>query len=716
MSLMASMPTGLEGEREAFAPDPGWRYLNRELSDIDFVGRVLEMAEDSQVPPLERLNFLMITEMLLDEFYRIRITALRTLIRNEDPRLTPDGMSAAENLAVIDPATNSLMSRQGDCWALIRDALAAEDVEIIDSSELTAADVAWIEDKFSSDLAAQLEPIYGHDDGVFPQLNDGQTYLVAALESPDGQERIGLVPLPEKLPRFFDVLDDRRRFITTETILKSCMGAIFDQDSVSAYGLARVLREGNLRRSSDSDDLPQLVEKALEQRSHADVIRLNVNRGMPEALRRRLYEALEIAETRQGLGMAAQDEDVATSEFVAVDGLIGLAGAQDILDALKKSQRKLLAYEKFHPDADSDGLLAGDDIFESIRQRDRLLHFPFDAFGGVIEFLKQAATDPDVLSIHQTLYRVGARSPVTNCLREAAKNGKSVTAVIELEARDDEKANLKLAKRLKKAGVTVHYGFLDKKVHAKAIAVRRREDGGERCYVNIATGNFHKGNAKAYTDLSLFTCDPAMGRDVASLFNYILTGTEPDKMEQLAMAPLALRQRLSALIAAEAEHARAGRTGEIWLKMNKLTDKRLIGALYRAADAGVDIQIVIRGICCLDPSVVSGSGQIRIKSVVGRFLEHSRIFCFGGGKPISAVTAEVFLSSVDWMPHKLDRRVELLAPVGNENLRRRILDDIMRAYLDDQSQSWRLDGAGSWSRIKPTDPGLYKLLNSGGKQ
>lgn len=711
------MPETMPKDTDLTEPRAGLerpRFFNRELSDLDFVKRVLESAEDAGVPVLERLNFLIITEGLLDEFYRIRITALRTHIRNGDKRRTIDGLTPRENLAAIDDATNDMLLRQGRCWQDISKSLGQVGVEILVSKDLDQEDHDWISKNFDTEIGRVLKPIIIGAEEPLPELGDGQTYVVARLHAGDGEKVTGLLPLPKKLPRFYDLCDDKRRFVTLETILKQTIEKIFDKYTVGAFGLARVLREGNLHRASDSDDLPRLVASALEQRTHADVIRLNVNNDMSPELRQYLHDALRITETREGLGLeVGRVNDVTTSEYVAVDGLIGLAGAGEIAAKLQEKETTGMVFPAMAPLSAGEHLGRAADIFAVIREKDQLLHYPYHDFGVVLDFLQQASDDPDVEDIKVTLYRVGTGSPLVKILESAAQNGKNVTAIVELEARDDEEANLDLAKTLKAAGASVHYGFLDKKVHAKAMLVTRREGDERRCYVNFSTGNYHAGNARMYTDLSLFTADPVIGRDVVQLFDYLVSETIPD-FQEICIAPHSLRKVLLELIECETVHAREGKPATIWLKLNKLTDQGLIEALYDAAEDGVDISIVVRGICCLNPEFPNGRGRINVKSIIGRFLEHSRIYCFGNGAKMSPESASVFLSSADWMPHKIDGRVELMAPVKALHLKDYILGRIMQTNLSDKRNSWKLAGDGKWTRCSREGVDIYESLKESG--
>lgn len=686
------MTTGaLAAERGARA-----RLLDRELSELAFVRRVLEEAENPSNPVLERLRFLGITGLLLDDFYRIRVTALREQIR---ARGSLDGSDPLAELRQADQASNALLAQQELCWQSLRADLSAAGISIVANHELACEEVDWLREHFEAQLAPLLEPVIVDAEQTFPFIKDGSIFLVAALAAVDAEPRMALVLLPRKAPRFVALPGGRMRFVTFESVVSMFLDSLVADRNVIDHGLARVVREGNLKLADDADDPLQLVRAAVERRDHADVIRLEVDSAMPEQLAVYLAQSLGLITRDELERFRAANEPITASEFVVADRLLGLVGTMDLLGLLKGRRTEHLRYPAT-PRARPAFLDEFDgDIFEAIAAKDRLLHFPYDDFDVVLKFLKQAAEDPNVISIHQTLYRTGHGSGVVKALVHAARLGTKVTAVVELAAREDERENIALANRLKKAGATVFFGPRDMKVHVKALAVVRREGGKLKGYVNFATGNFHARAARLYTDLSLFSTDPDLVADATLLFDHLTGGgLTPGDFRRIAIAPSGLRARLMRLIDAELEHAKAGRPAAIWIKVNKLSDRRLIEALYRASQGGVEIDIVVRGVCCLRPGVAGLSERIRVNSVVGRFLEHSRILCFGNGHGLPSDSAQVFLSSADWMPHKLDGRVEALVPIDDRDAMRRVQHGVMAVYLRDEAQCWRLDRDGNWLR------------------
>lgn len=678
----------------------GGRFLNRECSDLAFMQRVLEEAENSRVPVLERVRFLAITAMLLDEFYRVRVTGLRKQIRAGVRERSPDGLLPEQQLTDADRVSNELLERQDRCWQNLTDDLKSAGISILSGEALEPADVEWLGGYFETNIYPALTPLIIDSSRPFPFLRDGEILLVLDLEDKDsGLSKKGLLPLPPSVLRFLRLPGPEMRFLALESGLELFLDRLFADYTVVSYGLARILREGDMKLAGDDDDLLAMVKDALDRREHAKVIRLKVDKKMPEDLRRYLAGALGLLKDDDLTRLKDAGEGITTSEFVAIDGLLGLDDTMQMSEQLLTVAPPGLTFAPTAPKRPAFWDEFDGDMFRAIAAGDRLLHFPYDDFDVVVEFLKQAAADPGVTKICQTLYRTGHDSPIVEALILAAEAGKDVTAVVELEARDDERENIQLAGRLEAAGARVMFGFLDMKVHVKALWVLRQEEDGPRGYVNFATGNYHPGAARAYTDLSLFSADPALAAEAALLFDYLTGGTEPENLSRIVLAPMRLRARLLELIEREIGHARAGRPAAIWLKLNKLTDMELISALYGASAEGVEIVLIIRGICCLRPGVPGLSETIRVKSVVGRFLEHSRILCFGNGHGLPDPAAEIYLSSADWMPHKIDRRVEALVSLEDPATKSRVQDQIMAAYLKDRAQSWALDADGVWTRL-----------------
>lgn len=677
--------------------------FNREISDLAFIGRVLEEAGNAAHPVLERLKFLAISGALLDEFYRLRVTGLREQIRAGVTERSPDGLRPREQLRQADRASNALLATQERCWQHLTRDLHAAGIALASGDDLDRREHDWLRRHFELQIGPRLQPVIVEPSGTIPFIEDGAIVLLAELDEPQSdQRRKALVPLPAGAPRFVALPGRGFRFATLESVLSMFLEDLFTGRAIGDRGFARIVREGDLKLSGDADDLLGLVREALDRRQRADVIRLEVQSTMPEGLRRYLAEALELITGDELKRIQAANEPVTTSEFIAADRLLGLADAMKLVDAIGREAAPSLRFTGGTPSRPSFVDEFDGDIFAAIAAKDRLLHFPYDDFGVVLDFLRQAAEDPNVSSIAQTLYRTGRDSPVVEALARAARLGKQVTAVVELEAREDEFENIELANRLNAAGATVLFGFHDKKVHVKALWVVRRENGRPKGYVNFSTGNYHPRAAREYTDLSLLSADPRLVGDAAKLFSYLAGGPAPADLGRIALAPLGLRERLVQLIEREAEHAAAGRPAAIWIKVNKLSDPELIEALYRASRRGVEIRIVARGVCCLQPGIEGLSDTIRVKSILGRFLEHSRILCFGNGHGLPSESADVFLSSADWMTHKIDRRVEALIPVDDTDAKRYVQDVAMAAYLRDTRQSWQLGADGRWVREAAT--------------
>jgi polyphosphate kinase len=673
--------------------------FNREISDLAFIRRVLDEASNAGHPVLERLKFLAISGILLDEFYRLRVTGLREQIRAGVAERSPDGLEPREQLLRADRASNSLLAAQERCWQRLTRDLHTAGIAIASGDDLDHREHDWLRRHFQLQIGPRLAPIIVEPSGAVPFIEDGAIVLLAELEGPrPNARRKALVPLPAGAPRFVALPGRGFRFVTLESVLAMFLEDLFAGCAVGDSGFARIVREGNLKLSGDADDLLGLVREALNRRQRADVIRLEVQSTMPEGLRRYLAEALGLITSEELKRIGAANEPVTTSEFIAADRLLGLADAMQLVDAVGREAAPSLRFSGVAPSRPEFVAQFGGDFFAAITAKDRLLHFPYDDFGVFLDFLRQAAQDPDVSSIAQTLYRTGRDSPVVEALARAARLGKQVTAVVELEAREDEFENIELANRLNAAGATVLFGFHDKKVHVKALWIVRRENGRSKGYVNFSTGNYHPRAARQYTDLSLLSANPQLVDDAAKLFAYLAGGPAPAQLSRIALAPLGLRERLVQLIEREAAHAAAGRPAAIWLKLNKLSDPELIEALYRASRHGVDIRIVARGVCCLKPGIEGLSDSVRVKSIVGRFLEHSRIACFGNGHGLPSASADVFLSSADWMTHKIDRRVEALVPVDDADAKRYVQDVAMAAYLRDAGQSWQLRADGIWVR------------------
>lgn len=662
-------------------PNGPERFFNRELSWLGFNWRVVEEAENPRVPLLERLRFLSISANNLDEFFTVRVAGLRELARNGITKPAADGLTPAQQLVLINENARKLLSHQQAVYTDLRAELAQQNIHVLTRNDLSGPDKTYLKNTFLTQVFPVLSPLAIDPAHPFPFIpNEGYALALHLERKTDRRPLLALLPIPHQIDRFVTLpnQDNQIRFLPLEELLLEHLDQLFPGYRVKSHCSFRVLRDSDLEVEDEAEDLVRGFEVALKRRRRGEVVRLTLSANAPRSLRSLIMREL-----------FATDDSV-----VEIDGLIGLSD----LSELVIDSRPDLLWPHFSPRVpervqDHDG-----DMFAAIRQKDMLLHHPYETFDMVVRFLHQAANDPDVVAIKQTLYRTSKDSPIVSALCEAAENGKSVTALVELKARFDEAANIRQSRRLERAGAHVVYGFLDLKTHAKISIVVRREGAELVTYTHYGTGNYHPITARIYTDLSLFTCNTSMGRDATKVFNYLSGYATPEALENLDISPLTLKSSLLEMFNHESENARAGKPAEIWAKMNSLVDADIIDGLYAASQAGVKINLVIRGICGLRPGIEGLSENIRVKSIVGRFLEHSRIVCFANGYGLPHSKSRVFISSADWMGRNLGRRVETLVEIKNKTVKAQIESQIMAANLADVAQSWIMTSDGQFTR------------------
>lgn len=678
--------------------DPNQLYFNRELSDLAFIARVLEESSNEKHPLLERLRFLSISATVLDQFYTVRVARMQRKIDRGRNRPSVDGLTPVMQFQKVNIYANHLLASQQQSWMRIQKLLSEHRIALVQHTDLNEEEVTFAEDYFHKKLMATLSPFIIDREHPFPYIPSGGLCVVAEGTNQAGTMMHILIPLPQSLPRFTLLPGEETRIIALESLITCFIQSFFNDIKIKGCGTFQILRDNDLALAERFDDLREMVETGVRQRERANVIRLKFDANMPEEAGYFIAESLGVHSQDEIDTMKSQNLSIASSEYVAIDALIGLSDATQLISNSLVPKFPDLTFPSYEAKVPLRVKKSGGDYFSIIRERDMMLHYPYDSFDVLVNFIQNAAVDPDVTAIKQTLYRTSEGSPIVSALIAAAESGKAVIAVVELEARDDEKANVQLAKRMEAAGVQIVYGIVDLKVHCKMTLIVRREEDDTVLYTHFGTGNYHPGNARIYTDLSYFTCSKTLGNDANKVFNYLTSGSFPN-CEMLSVAPGNIRQRLFQLIEAEIENAKNGKPAQIWAKLNSLTDPALINKFYEASNSGVTMKFVVRRQCRLRPGIRGLSENITVKSIVGRYLEHSRIYCFGNGEALPGGNARVFISSADWMERNFDDRVEIMIPITDSVVHQQVLEDVMLKNIEDTDQSWFLTPEGKYERM-----------------
>lgn len=661
------------------------KYFNSESSWLAFNERVYAASKNQSYPLLERVRFLGIAANNLDEFHMVRLGRLYRARHEKENKKSIDGLTMEQLILEVKKRAMDQIGRHVNQWRHLRKELRNNNVNIIPPKELSENDIKWLEEYFTQNVFPVLTPMAIDPSHPVPQIVSRGICIAVHLQEKNKYNTVhAFVPLPLNLNRFVELPGTESRYIFIEQVIKLFLHKVFSNHTILAEGLFRIIRNSEMSVHYATSDLRMDFEEALSQRLYGEVVQLAVNARMPEHLR--LY--------------VTEQFDVAPNDMLVIDGVLGINDIQQLVSICKKKE---LLFENFTPRIPQRIRNNNDELFESIRIKDILIHHPYESFDVVVMLLKQAARDKDVISIKQTLYRTGDNSPIIEALIDAAKAGKSVTALVEIKARFDEEINIKWTKDLEQAGVHVIYGIVGLKTHAKLCLIVRKESEGLRSYAHFGTGNYNSNTAKVYTDLSLLTADTTLCHETARIFNYMTGYSQVDNLQDIAIAPFNLRERLLDLIKGEIAFAEKGKPASIWLKMNSLTDPTLIDALYEASQAGVQITLIVRGMCCLRPGVPNLSENIIVKSIIGRFLEHARIFCFGNGDLMTMGQAKIFISSADWMPRNLDMRLEVMVAIKNQTVQQQIVQQVMFSNLNDTANSWRLDSDGTYHPLFTED-------------
>tara|TARA_B100000676_G_C18091325_1_gene860104 strand:+ start:1795 stop:3963 length:2169 start_codon:yes stop_codon:yes gene_type:complete len=672
--------TGSVGAISTIPQNSNDRFINRELSWLEFNMRVLAEANNKENPLFERVRFLSISSTNLDEFYMVRVAGLTGQVAAGIGERSQDGLTPNEQLTAIRKKVSELFKGQDECLEYLLAECNASGVNVIEGSKLEEEDESWLASWFEKQIFPVITPLAVDPAHPFPFIQNGSVVFALELRREiDDRDMKGLIIIPNQINRFVRLPGAGIRFIALEDVIDLNLRRLFPGFDVSGCGMFRIIRDSEVEIDEEAEDLVRTFESALKRRRRGHVIRLDFDAEMSEEFRR----------------FVMQEFDGAYTHVFSHRRMLGISDIAEII----VDERRDLQYGRMNVRFPERVREYGGDIFAAIRAKDLVVHHPYESFDVVVQFLRQATRDPAVVAIKQTLYRTSEDSPIVGALIEAAEAGKSVTALIELKARFDEEANIQLARDLERVGVQVVYGFVDLKTHAKVSLAVRREGDELQTYVHFGTGNYHPITARIYDDLSFFTSDDALGRDAVRLFNYITGYATPDQMEKLEFSPTTLKPTILKLIRDEVQHAQAGRPATIWAKMNALVDAEVIDALYDASKEGVQIELFIRGICCLRPGVPGLSENIRVKSIIGRFLEHSRIVCFGAGHELPSDNCKVYLSSADWMPRNLHRRVETFIPIENSTVKKQIVEQVMVANRNDIAKSWEMLADGSFCRL-----------------